>query len=60
MDNITDTPAELMFRNFDPELRKVIHELGIKYVEWDQACLKFAHKGYSFELRIKQIKSLES
>ena len=55
---IQDTPSELMFRNFDPELRKVLSELGVKYLEWDQASVKFVHKGYSFELSIKQIKDL--
>ena len=56
--DIQDTPAELMFRNFDPEIRKVLSELGVKYLEWDEASVKFIHKGYSFELKVKEIKAL--
>ena len=56
--DIQDTPAELMFRNFDPEIRKVLSELGVKYLEWDEASVKFIHKGYSFELKVKEIKPL--
>ena len=53
-----DSPAELMFKNLEPEIKKGLQELGVKYLEWDQACLKFTHKGYSFELRVKEIKSI--
>ena len=55
-----DSPAELMFKNLEPEIKKGLQELGVTYLEWDQACIKFTHKGYSFELRIKEIKSILS
>ena len=55
-----DSPAELMFKNLEPEIKKGLQELGINYLEWDQASVKFYHKGSgrSFEVSVKEIKSL--
>ena len=55
---MVDNPATLMMMNFDPEIRKVLSELGVKYVEYDADNIRFIHKGYSFELKIKEIKNL--
>lgn len=53
-----DSPTEQMFKNFDVELRKRLQELNIEYVEWGNDNIKFVHAGYSWELKLKQIKSL--
>ena len=50
------TPEELMLKNIEPEVRQALAELGVLYLEYDSDRLRFEHKGYFFELRIKQVK----
>ena len=50
------TPSELMLKNLEPEFKRVLDELGVKYIEYDADRWRFEHRGYFFELRIKQVK----
>ena len=52
----SSTPSELMLKNLEPEIKRALDELGVKYVEYDSDRLRFEHKGYFFELKVKEVK----
>ena len=51
---LTETPEQQMFKNFEPEIRKVLKELKVQELDFGDTFIDFLHKGYYFRLEIKQ------
>lgn len=53
---LQESPEQLMLKNFDPEIRKVLSELGVKKIDYGHNFIDFSHKGYEFRIEVKQLK----
>lgn len=53
MSKLTTSPAHKLLSTFDPEVRKVLKELNVKYVEFGDNFYRFEHAGYTCEITFK-------
>lgn len=53
MTDLSTSPAHKLLRTFDPEIRKVLKELKVKYVEFGDDFYRFEHAGYTCEITFK-------
>ena len=53
MTDLSTSPAQKLLQTFDPEIRKVLKELNVKYVEFGDNFYQFEHAGYTCEITFK-------
>ena len=55
-DQLKETPDQLMFKNFEQEIRKILKELKVQEVSYGDKYVEFLHRGYYFKIEVKQVR----